>query len=158
MLKITLSANKDFMRITALLIYTLLFSSIGTVALGNYGSFKSSPTDTPQQQTQDVFVPIGKYIQLGDAASLSAWFASNLELDILGNTNECSKVQATQIMKDFFVNHSPKDFKIIHKSGKAPMKYAIGNLNAGGETFRVTLFVKTQTNGNQIQQLRIERE
>ena len=110
------------------------------------------------QQTQDVFVPIGKYIQLGDSESLSAWFASNLELDILGNTNECSKVQATLIMKDFFVNYTPKSFKIIHKSGKAPMKYAIGNLNAGGETFRVTLFVKTQTNGNQIQQLRIERE
>ena len=111
------------------------------------------------QQTQDVFVPIGKYIQQGDSESLSAWFANNLELDILGKTNDCSKVQATQIMKDFFVTYTPKNFTIIHKSGKAPMKYAIGNLNAGGETFRVTLFVKTQKeSGNQIQQLRIERE
>lgn len=109
-------------------------------------------------QNQDVFVPIGKYIQNGDAESLSAWFASNLELDILGKINDCSKVQATQIMKDFFVTYTPKNFSIIHKSGKAPMKYAIGNLNAGGETFRLTLFVKTQSNGNQIQQLRIERE
>lgn len=110
------------------------------------------------QKQADVFVPIGKYIQLGDAEKLSAWFAGNLELDILGSVSACSKVQATQIMKDFFVNYTPKNFKIIHKSGKAPMKYAIGELNAGGETFRVTLFVKTQTNGNQIQQLRIERE
>lgn len=111
------------------------------------------------QQAQDVFVPIGKYIQQGDSESLSAWFANNLELDILGKTSDCSKVQATQIMKDFFVTYTPKSFTIIHKSGKAPMKYAIGNLNAGGETFRVTLFVKTQQNsGNQIQQLRIERE
>ena len=111
------------------------------------------------QQTQDVFVPIGKYIQQGDSESLSAWFANNLELDILGKTNDCSKVQATQIMKDFFVTYTPKSFTIIQKSGKAPMKYAIGNLNAGGETFRVTLFVKTQKeSGNQIQQLRIERE
>ncbi len=111
------------------------------------------------QQAQDVFVPIGKYIQQGDSESLSAWFANNLELDILGKNSDCSKVQATQIMKDFFVTYTPKSFSIIHKSGKAPMKYAIGNLNAGGETFRVTLFVKTQQNsGNQIQQLRIERE
>lgn len=109
-------------------------------------------------QNQDVFVPIGKYIQNGDAESLSVWFASNLELDILGKINDCSKVQATQIMKDFFVTYTPKNFSIIHKSGKAPMKYAIGHLNAGGETFRLTLFVKTQSNGNQIQQLRIERE
>ena len=131
------------MRVLALLLSIILFNHSGLKA----------------QQAQDVFVPIGKYIQQGDSESLSAWFANNLELDILGKTSDCSKVQATQIMKDFFVTYTPKSFSIIHKSGKAPMKYAIGNLNAGGETFRVTLFVKTQQNsGNQIQQLRIERE
>lgn len=109
-------------------------------------------------QDADVFVPIGKYIQQGKADELSAWFAGNLELDILGNVNDCSKIQATQIMKNFFITYSPKSFSIIHKSGKAPMKYAIGTLMAGGEKFRVTLFVKTQESGNQIQQLRIERE
>lgn len=111
------------------------------------------------QSQSDVFVPIGKYIQLGDTDKLSAWFAANLELDILGNVNNCSKTQATQIVKDFFVNYTPKSFEIIHKSGRAPMKYAIGNLSAGGESFRVTLFVKIQEKGgNQIQQIRIERE
>ena len=96
---------------------------------------------------------------MGDCDKLSAWFASNLELDILGNVNNCSKTQATQIIKDFFVTYTPKSFAIIHKSGRAPMKYAIGNLSAGGESFRVTLFVKIQEKGgNQIQQLRIERE
>lgn len=109
-------------------------------------------------QQADVFVPIGKYIQQGEADKLSAWFASNLELDILGTVNSCSKVQATQIMRDFFVNYTPKTFSIIHKSGKAPLTYAIGSLSAGGEKFRVTLFVMTQEKGNQIQQLRIERE
>ena len=135
--------NRGSMRVLALLI---------PIVLLNFSGLKA-------QQAQDVFVPIGKYIQQGDSESLSAWFANNLELDILGKTSDCSKVQATQIMKDFFVTYTPKSFTIIHKSGKAPMKYAIGNLNAGGETFRVTLFVKTQQNsGNQIQQLRIERE
>ena len=135
--------NRGSMRVLALLLSIIFF---------NFSALKA-------QQAQDVFVPIGKYIQQGDSESLSAWFANNLELDILGKTSDCSKVQATQIMKDFFVTYTPKSFTIIHKSGKAPMKYAIGNLNAGGETFRVTLFVKTQQNsGNQIQQLRIERE
>ena len=110
------------------------------------------------QKQADVFVPIGKYIQMGDSDKLSAWFASNLELDILGSVSACSKVQATQIMKDFFVNYTPKTFSIVHKSGKAPLTYAIGSLSAGGEKFRVTLFVMTQEKGNQIQQLRIERE
>lgn len=95
---------------------------------------------------------------MGNSDKLSAWFANNLELDILGSVSACSKVQATQIMKDFFVKYTPKAFSIVHKSGKAPLTYAIGNLNAGGEKFRVTLFVMTQDKGNQIQQLRIERE
>ncbi|NCB18201.1 MAG: DUF4783 domain-containing protein [Bacteroidia bacterium] len=110
------------------------------------------------QKEQDVFVPISKYIQNGDAERLSAWFAPNLEMDILGNSNVCSKQQAKQILKEFFNEYSPKTFEIAYKSGKAPMKYAIGSLNAGGSKFRVTLFVKTQQNGNFIQQLRIEKE
>ena len=113
---------------------------------------------SPAQTESDVFVPIGKYIKYGDSEKLSAWFANNLELDILGVINDCSQNQAKQIMNNFFINYTPKSFTIIHKSGKAPMKYAIGDLNAGGEKFRITLFVKTQEGGNQIQQLRIERK
>lgn len=124
-----------------------------TLAIVLFGS-----TVSFAQKQADVFVPIGKYLQMGDSDKLSAWFANNLELDILGSVSACSKVQATQIMKDFFVNYTPKSFSIIHKSGKAPLTYAIGSLSAGGEKFRITLFVMTQEKGNQIQQLRIERE
>ncbi len=109
-------------------------------------------------QEQDVFVPIAKYIQNGDAERLSAWFAPNLELDILGTTNVCSRQQAKQIVKEFFNEYSPKVFTISYRSGKAPMVYAIGSLSAGGNKFRVTLFVKTQKEGNFIQQMRIEKE
>ena len=109
-------------------------------------------------QEQDVFVPIAKYIQNGDADRLSAWFAQNLEIDVLGVNNVCSRQQARQIMREFFNEFSPQVFRIAYKSGKSPMKYAIGTLSAGGSKFRVTLYVKTQQEGNFIQQLRIERE
>ncbi|MDD2583605.1 MAG: DUF4783 domain-containing protein [Bacteroidales bacterium] len=112
----------------------------------------------PAQQDQDVFVPISKYIQNGDSERLSAWFAPNLEVDVLGISNVCSRQQAKQILKEFFNEYSPKVFTIAYKSGKASMKYAIGNLNAGGNKFRVTLFVRIQKEGNYIQQLRIEKE
>ncbi len=127
-------------------------------AFAIFSALMLSFTVLSRGQESDVFVPIGKYIQLGDHESLAVWFANNLELDILGNINDCSKIQATQIIKDFFITYKPSGFTIIHKSGKAPMKYAIGRLNAGGESFRVTLFVKIQPGGNQIQQLRIERD
>ena len=85
-----------------------------------------------QNREQDVFVPIAKYIQNGDAERLSVWFAPSLELDILGSTNVCSRQQAKQIVKEFFSEYSPKSFVISYRSGKAPMLYAIGNLSAGG--------------------------
>lgn len=107
---------------------------------------------------QDVFVPIAKYIQNGDSEKLSAWFAQNLEIDILGTINVCSKAQAKQIIKEFFSNYSPKSFVIAYRSGNSIMKYSIGNLNAGGSKFRVTIAVKTQDDGNYIQQLRIEKD
>ncbi len=144
MLDPTLSTNKIVMR-------SILFS-LAAVFL------TLSPLSAQTTPEQDVFVPIAKYFQNGDAEKLSAWFAQNLDIDILGTVNVCSKAQAKQIMKEFFSNYSPKSFVIAYRSGKPPMKYAIGNLNAGGSKFRVTLFVKIQDDGNFIQGLRVEKE
>lgn len=120
--------------------------------------FFTTTSLSAQDSNQDVFTPISKYIQSGDCDKLSAWFADNLELDILGAINNCTRNQAKLIMKNFFTNYTPKKFTVIHKSGKAPMKYAVGSLSAGGEKFRVILFVKTNDNVNSIQQLKIESE
>ena len=117
----------------------------------------ASPTNA-QDGSQDVFTPIGKYIQSGDYDKLSAWFADNLELDMMGAVNTCTRNQAKLIMKNFFSQYTPKKFNIIHKSGKAPMKYAVGSLVAGGERFRVILYVKTSDTSSHIEQLKAERE
>ena len=112
-----------------------------------------------QDKGYDVFVPIGKYIAQGDAASLSAWFSDNLEVSIISSTRNCSKVQARQIVKTFFDAYTPRSFEISHKASRANMKYALGQLNAGGEVFLVTLFVSCKTDGTyQIQQLKIDRQ
>ena len=61
-------------------------------------------------------------------------------------------------MKNFFATYTPKKFSIIHKSGKAPMKYAVGSLSAGGERFRVILYVQSTGEQSHIEQLKVERE
>lgn len=110
-----------------------------------------------QNREFDVFIPISKYIQNGDAEKLSAWFADNLEITMLSKTNESSKNQAKQIMKSFFSNYTPRDFNITHTAGRSNMKYAVGSLNAGGEVFMVTIFVSNKSDGSfNIQQLKIE--
>ncbi len=111
---------------------------------------------TRQISKGDVFVPIAKYIRNGDAEKLSAWFADNIEIAILGEHSECSKAQARQIMKKFFEQYSPKSFSIIHKSGNIPMKYAVGNLNTGAESFYVILLVSVHKSKAELVRIRVE--
>ena len=109
------------------------------------------------QTARDVFVPISKYIELGDAESLSAWFSDNLEVSIFSKTNDASRNQAKQIMKSFFKSYTPRSFRVSHKAGRPNMKYALGVLSAGGEVFQVTIFVGLKDSEYKIQQLKIER-
>ena len=85
-----------------------------------------------QTDGYDVFIPISKYISQGNSDNLSAWFADNLEVSILANANDCSRNQAKQILKSFFSSHTPRSFSINHTASRGNMKYALGNLNAGG--------------------------
>lgn len=109
------------------------------------------------QTSGDVFTPIAKYIEKGDAESLSAWFSDNLEVAIFAKTNDASRNQAKQIMKSFFKSYTPRSFRLSHKAGRPNMKYALGVLSAGGEMFQVTIFVGLKDSEYKIQQLKIER-
>ena len=132
---------------------------ISVLALLGFCSREASAQNSFVADTSpDVFSPICKYIQTGDSDRLSAWFADNLELDILGAVNNSTRNQARRIMKNFFNNYTPKQFNLIHKSGKSPMKYAVGTLDAGGEKFRIILYVKTNEGRSYIQHLKVERE
>ena len=131
---------KALAKITSIIL--LLAFSIGTKA---------------QSGDYDVFVPIAKYISHGDAERLSAWFADNLEVTVLTETNDSSKNQVRQILKSFFDSHTPRSFDITHTAGRSNMKYALGVLNAGGEEYNVTIFVCYSPTGYKIQQIKIDR-
>ena len=110
-----------------------------------------------QRESYDVFIPIGKYLSQGDAESLSAWFADNLEITVFTKTSTSSRTQAIQILKSFFASHTPRSFDITHAASRGTTKYALGTLNAGGEKLLVTIFVSQKDNSYQIQQLKIAR-
>lgn len=110
-----------------------------------------------QDRSYDVFIPISKYIEQGDAEKLSAWFSDNLEVTIFSSSNDSSRNQAKQILKSFFRSYTPRTFKISHKAGRPNMKYALGTLTAGGEMFLVTIFVGYKDSEYKIQQFKIER-
>lgn len=112
---------------------------------------------TAQTEGNEVFVPISKYLTQGNAESLSAWFAETLEIGVVSPITNSSKNQAKQIVKSFFDTYTPRSFDINHIAGKSNMKYALGTLNAGGEPFNVTIFVRYKDGDFKIQQLKIEK-
>lgn len=110
-----------------------------------------------QNEGNEVFVPITKYLSQGNAENLSAWFADNLEVSVISPMTNSSKNQAKQIMKSFFETYTPRSFNINHIATRSNMKTALGTLNAGGESFNVTIFVRLKDGEYKIQQLKIER-
>ncbi len=105
-----------------------------------------------------IFDDIGDHLRNGDATVFAQWFADDIEIDVLGTAGVCSRSQARQLMKNFYSRYTPKTFTIVHLSGSLPMRYCIGTLLAGGERFRVTLFLKSEKETHRLQQVRIEKD
>jgi spermidine/putrescine-binding protein len=146
------------MKRLAIVLLTLALASPVAMAQNFILQKTSQPAPAPAAEGgDDVFVPISKYIAAGNAEALSAWFADNLEIAVLAKESDASRAQARQIVKTFFDNFTPRSFNITHTAGRANMKYALGTLKAGGETFNVTIFLSCKEDRYRIQQLKIER-
>ena len=74
-----------------------IFSVLMTVASAFFVTSAAA-----QDNGYDVFYPIAKYIEKGDAEKLSAWFSDNLEITIFSDSNDSSRNQARQIIKTSF--------------------------------------------------------
>lgn len=107
----------------------------------------------------DIFDDIALAIESGNSREVSKFFSSQVELRIIDKEDVYSKTQAEIILKEFFVNHKPQQFKIIHRgSSKKGTRYAIGKLSTGNGTFRTYFFIKKIGKRSYIQELRIEKD
>ena len=108
----------------------------------------------------DIYTDISNAIRSGDAKAVSKYFGNTVNMTIVSQEDMYSKVQAEQVLRDFFSKNTPKSFNIIHKGvSKEGAKFAIGTLQtAQGASFRTYFFVKQSTAGEIIQELRFERE
>jgi uncharacterized protein DUF4783 len=96
--------------------------------------------------------------KVGSAEELAKYFNNTIELVLLDKEDVYSKVQAQQIVDNFFIEYYPKNFEFIHQGGKGESKFAIGKLETFNGTFRVTLLIKLSNDKPLIHQLRIETE
>jgi hypothetical protein len=126
--------------IPLIVIFSLLF---------NFGAFTYN-SEIPRD--------IAIAFKVGSAEELARYFNNTIELVIIDKEDVYSKIQAQQIVDNFFVEHYPKSFEFIHQGGKEESKFAIGKLVTFNGTFRVTLLIKEKNEKALIHQLRIETE
>ena len=86
-------------------------------------------------------------IKAGNAKELSNFFNANVELNILEREGVYSKLQAEQIIKEFFRKNIPNRFVKNHEGGKEGSKYGIGTLSASTGQYRVSFFMMKTGNG-----------
>jgi len=115
----------------------------------------SSLAVTVQEQVK---IPAGISIAIksGNAAELSKFMNSTVELLLLDKEDFYKKNVAETILRDFFNEYRAKDFIIRHQGARNDAQYAIGNLETEKGNFRVYFLLKKVNQELLIHQIRIE--
>lgn len=143
----TIFLNSYIMKATKFLAI-LLFLPLATVsfATGN------------QQEVSEIIKKAAAAIQSGNVQELTKNFNKTIELDLLGEENFYSQVQAEILLKDFFTKNKPLKFSVNHQGVKETTSYAIGIMSTKGGDIRVSIFIKTENGKSAIHQLRFETD
>jgi hypothetical protein len=123
-----------------IIIFSFIFN------LGSFTYYQEIPSD------------IAIAFKVGSAEELAKYFNNTIELVIVDKEDVYSKIQAQQIVDNFFTNHYPKSFEFIHQGAKEETKFAIGKLVTFNGTFRVYILIKLKNDKPFIHQLKIVTE
>jgi hypothetical protein len=91
----------------------------------------------------EVIEQVKETIKAGSAKELSKYLFQTVDVTIEGKVQSYSKAQAEFVFRDFFRQHPPSEFNIIHQgSSKGGQPFAIGQYKSGDETYRVFMKIK----------------
>lgn len=91
----------------------------------------------------DVIYEVRETIKAGSSKELSRYLFQTVDVTIEGKVQSYSKAQAEFVFRDFFRQHPPSEFNIIHQgSSKGGQPFAIGLYKSNGETYRVFMKIK----------------
>ena len=95
----------------------------------------------------DVIGQVKETIKAGSAKELSKYLYQTVDVTIEGNLQNYSRAQAEFVFRDFFKQHPPNEFSIIHQgSSKGGQPFAIGQYKSGSDTYRVFMKIKSTNN------------
>lgn len=94
-------------------------------------------------QEDETLNNISAAMKAGSSKELIKYCNDNLEIKINGKSTNYSKSQAEVVIKDFFMNNPPKNFRYIHH-GSSPegLKYTIGTYTVSNGSYRVVMLIK----------------
>ena len=103
---------------------------------------------------------ISRAIRSGDAAALGTHFDQQVELATPSDEDVYDKAEAIRLVRQFFAKHPPANFTQVHRgtSKSNDFEYIIGNMTAGGKTFRVYFYMRKGQHKHVIQELRFDEE
>jgi hypothetical protein len=100
------------------------------------------------QPKTDAVNNIKDAIKAGSAKELIKYLNQSIDIEIDGKPANYSKAQAEFVLRDFFKDHAPSEFSILHRgSSKSGQPFAIGQYKSGADNYRV--FMKIKTVGDQ---------
>lgn len=113
-----------------------------------------------QSVKADILDDVANALRSGDAKAVSRYFGNTIDLTIINQEEVYSKVQAEQILRDFFSKNAPRSFTIIHKGeSKEGARYAIGTfITSQGVQYRTYFYIKQSGLSGTIQELRFMKE
>lgn len=113
----------------------------------------------PVHAQSDVVSQIKETIKAGSAKELSGFLNQTVDVTIDGNVQSYSKAQAEFVFRDFFKQHPPSEFSIIHQgSSKGGQPFAIGQYKSDAETYRVFMKIKTINNTQLVHEISFVKE
>lgn len=107
----------------------------------------------------DVIDQVKETIKAGSAKELSRYLNQTVDVTLNGTVQSYSKAQAEFVFRDFFKQHPPSEFSIIHQgSSKGGQPFAIGQFKSGGETYRVFMKIKAINNQQLVHEISFAKE
>ena len=107
----------------------------------------------------DVINQVKETIKAGSSKELSRFLFQTVDVTIEGKVQSYSKAQAEFVFRDFFRQHPPAEFKIIHQgSSKGGQPFAIGQYKSGSETYRVFMKIKSVNRQQLLHEISFSKE
>jgi hypothetical protein len=107
----------------------------------------------------DVINQVKETIKAGSAKELAKYLYQTIDVTIDDKVESFSKPQAEFVFRDFFRQHPPAEFSIIHQgSSKGGQPFAIGQYKSAGDTYRVFMKIKVVNNQQLVHEISFVKE